>query len=157
MQMLVKALLQQADLGLELLAGASGLGREIDHARVQKPGLALAGLAQAIAPRRLQILGQSEIEYLERESPEGRARANRLLFSSGLAAAIITTGLAPTVGTTDPTGVIQLADGQAYVGANFGYASAAGRLLGDSVFFDANGDGFQDPGEAGIAGVSIWR
>jgi uncharacterized repeat protein (TIGR01451 family) len=64
-------------------------------------------------------------------------------------------GLAPTVGTTDPTGRIQLADGQTYSGANFGYASAAGSLLGDSVFFDANGDGFQDPGEAGIGGVGV--
>jgi uncharacterized repeat protein (TIGR01451 family) len=64
-------------------------------------------------------------------------------------------GLAPTVGTTDPTGVIQLADGQVYTGANFGYGSAAGSLLGDSVFYDANGDGFQDPGEAGIGGVAV--
>jgi hypothetical protein len=64
-------------------------------------------------------------------------------------------GLAPTVGTTDPTGVIQLADGQAYSSANFGYASAAGSLIGDAVFYDANGDGFQDPGEAGIGGVGI--
>jgi uncharacterized repeat protein (TIGR01451 family) len=64
-------------------------------------------------------------------------------------------GLAATVGTTDPTGVIQLADGQAYTGANFGYASATGSLIGDAVFFDANGDGFQDPGEAGIGGVGI--
>ncbi len=64
-------------------------------------------------------------------------------------------GLAPTVGTSDPTGVIQLADGQAYAGANFGYASASGSLLGDSVFYDANGDGFQDPGEAGIGGVIL--
>ncbi len=64
-------------------------------------------------------------------------------------------GLAATVGTTDPTGVIQLADGQAYTGANFGYASASGSLIGDAVFYDANGDGFQDPGEAGIGGVSI--
>ncbi len=64
-------------------------------------------------------------------------------------------GLAPTVGTTDPTGVIQLADGQAFNGANFGYASATGSLIGDSVFYDANGDGFQDPGEAGIGGVGV--
>ncbi len=64
-------------------------------------------------------------------------------------------GLAPTVGTSDPTGVIQLADGQAYAGANFGYASASGSLIGDSIFYDANGDGFQDPGEAGIGGVGV--
>lgn len=64
-------------------------------------------------------------------------------------------GLATTVGSSDPTGRIQLADGQAYAGANFGYASASGSVLGDSVFFDADGDGFQDPGEPGIAGVSL--
>jgi uncharacterized repeat protein (TIGR01451 family) len=64
-------------------------------------------------------------------------------------------GLATTVGTTDPTGVIQLSDGQFYSAANFGYASAAGSALGDSVFLDADGDGIQDPGEPGIAGVSL--
>jgi len=72
-----------------------------------------------------------------------------------LVQATLPPGLAVTVGTTDPTGRIQIANGQAYTAANFGYASATGSLIGDSVFYDANGDGFQDPGEAGIGGVSI--
>jgi uncharacterized repeat protein (TIGR01451 family) len=90
--------------------------------------------------------------------------ANGYYIFTGLAAgdyyvdlvgATLPAGLAPTVGTTDPTGLIQLSDGQAYIGANFGYASAVGSALGDSVFFDANRDGFQDPGEPGIGGVGV--
>ena len=97
MKILAKALREdtQFNLGLELLAGAAGLGRVIDHPRVQKPGLALAGFVQSIRPNRLQILGRTEIEYLKTLEGPAQNAAIELLFNSGLAGAVITTGLSP--------------------------------------------------------------
>ena len=97
MQILVKALRDdtQFNLLLELVAGAEGLTRIIDHPRVQKPGLALAGFVQSIRPNRLQVLGRTEIEYLKTLDEKAQQRATELLFSSGLAGAVISTGITP--------------------------------------------------------------
>lgn len=55
-----------AVLDLELVGGADGLdSREISNPRIQKPGLALAGYLPYVKPGRLQILGESEYDYLE--------------------------------------------------------------------------------------------
>ncbi len=64
--------------------------------------------------------------------------------------------LAPTVGTNDPSDVLALSDGECFVGPDFGYRPAgATALLGDRIWYDADGDGLQDPGEAGIGGVDV--
>jgi HPr kinase/phosphorylase len=61
----VRSLLdEQAGLRLVLLAGESGLGRRITVARIQKPGLALAGFLRQVHPERVQVLGATEISYL---------------------------------------------------------------------------------------------
>ena len=64
------------------------------------------------------------------------------------------TGLALTAGS-DPSGAIYLSEGEDYNEADFGYASATGSALGDTIFYDADGDGWQDPGETGIEGVTV--
>ncbi len=96
MKILAKALRDDTrfHLALELVAGAEGLGREIDHPRVQKPGLALAGFVQSIQPNRLQVLGRTEIEYLSTLDDVAQQRALDLLFDAGIACAVVTTGLA---------------------------------------------------------------
>ena len=54
-----------APLKFEVVAGASGLGElRISNPRIQKPGLALAGYLPYVKPGRLQILGESEYEFL---------------------------------------------------------------------------------------------
>lgn len=53
-----------ASLGLRLIAGEAGLDRIIEWPRVQKPGLAIAGYLAYVKPYRVQILGQSEFDYL---------------------------------------------------------------------------------------------
>ncbi len=69
--------------------------------------------------------------------------------------------LNPYGGTTTPAQNEQLAvtitGGVDVVGVNFGYNSPG--TIGDTVFNDPDGDGIQDPGEAGIAGVKVelWR
>ena len=52
-------------LSLQRLAGEAGLGRPIRHPRVQKSGLALAGHFYGVVPTRVQVLGETELSYLD--------------------------------------------------------------------------------------------
>jgi HPr kinase/phosphorylase len=67
-----------AHLEFDVAAGISGLAdRLITNPRVQKPGLALAGYLPYVKPGRLQILGESEYDFLAtfpRNEAEGRLR-----------------------------------------------------------------------------------
>jgi len=51
-------------LHLELLAGKKGLNKKISIPRIQKPGLALTGDTSNLHPGRIQVLGKSEMRYL---------------------------------------------------------------------------------------------
>ena len=51
--------------------------------------------------------------------------------------------------------MINLSDGQFYEDADFGYSSTTGSSIGDTVFYDADGSGIQEPGEVGIGGVTV--
>src|SRR6266446_7998028 len=62
-----------ADLDLRLLAGEAGLSRPITAAVIQKPGLALAGHTELLRGGTVQVLGRSEVAYLE-QSPADRRR-----------------------------------------------------------------------------------
>ncbi len=50
---------------------------------------------------------------------------------------------------------IVVAPGDVNLLQDFGYQPAASSNIGDLIFFDANGDGDQDAGELGIAGVTV--
>src|SRR6187402_1896760 len=93
----VRDLLEDNALGLKLrlVAGGAGLGREIRHVRIQKSGLALVGHAHVVVPTRVQILGGTEMSYLEALSPEEQVRAAESLFSLGLSCVIVTRGVEP--------------------------------------------------------------
>ena len=68
----------EAGLDLELIAGENGLDRLVQVPRIQKPGLALAGYTKNLHPDRIQVLGSTELTYLEEitaQDPE-RARQN---------------------------------------------------------------------------------
>lgn len=80
----VKSLTSEAlaDLSLQLVAGADGLDRMILKPRVQKPGLAFAGYYEYIKPGRVQIIGASEIGYLNSLPP--RLREKRVRDVAGL-------------------------------------------------------------------------
>lgn len=97
-----------ADLHLSVRAGESGLDKEISIPRIQKPGLALAGFMEYIHPGRVQILGQSEITFLDGLEPDHRREICEDLCSRGAACFIITKGLLPPaelVAVADGTGV----------------------------------------------------
>ena len=55
--------------------------------------------------------------------------------------------------TTSP---IVLAPGDVFVNADFGYRpNSGGSDIGDTIYFDSNGDGDEDAGESGVAGVTV--
>lgn len=93
-------------LELNTLAGASGAGhRQLNSARIQKLGLALAGFTHYIHPGRLQIVGQSEIWYLNQLEPDKRREAIEHLSLHTISCVLVTKGLAP------PVELIEAADG----------------------------------------------
>lgn len=80
---------------LELAAGHDGMERIIDHPRVQKPGLALAGHTHGVVPTRVQILGETEVTYLETLPPDQQIRRAADLFALGLSLVVLTRGVEP--------------------------------------------------------------
>jgi HPr kinase/phosphorylase len=53
-------------LGLVLLGKSVGLDRVISEPAMNRPGLALAGFFSYFAPKRVQVLGNSELSYLRK-------------------------------------------------------------------------------------------
>jgi len=87
-----------ADLDLIVLSGESHLDNEITHPRVQKPGLAFAGYYPYIKPGRVQIVGESETEYLRTLPAEERAERFDRITRLPVPVFIVTKGLAPLPG-----------------------------------------------------------
>lgn len=77
-------------LGLEVVAGESGMGRTIPEAALNRPGLALAGFFKYFAHRRIQVLGLSEQAYLSSMEPEERVSRLRAFFRKKIPCAVIT-------------------------------------------------------------------
>jgi len=81
------------DLDLEILAGGEGLDREIRIARIQKPGLALAGYMDQLHNERVQVLGMTEISYLDTLDDDLAAERMDALCSAGVSCLIVAKGL----------------------------------------------------------------
>jgi HPr kinase/phosphorylase len=96
------------ELRLSLLAGSSGADRPIDHTRIQKSGLALAGHFHGIVPTRIQILGQTEQSFLDSLAPTARGEALAGFFGLGLSCVVLTGQLGAAAGelraSADATG-----------------------------------------------------
>jgi HPr kinase/phosphorylase len=80
---------------VRLVAGEEGQQRTIHHPRVQKPGLALAGHTHGVVPTRVQILGETEVTYLEGLSTDEQAERAAVLFGLGLSLVVVTRGVDP--------------------------------------------------------------
>jgi HPr kinase/phosphorylase len=90
----VRSLLDESSgLRLVLLAGEGGLSRRITNQRIQKPGLALAGYVRQVHPERVQVLGATEISYLQTLSDEEARRSIESFMSLDPACVIVTKGL----------------------------------------------------------------
>ena len=81
-----------ADLGLKTVAGESGFSRPISWGRIQRPGLAFAGFLAFIKPGRIQILGESELNYLDTMPAEVRAERIASICALPVAAFVVTKG-----------------------------------------------------------------
>jgi len=87
-----------SDLRLRVLAGESHLDNKIVNPRVQKPGLAFAGYYAYVKPGRVQIVGESETEYLKTLEPEERQERFEGITSLPVPVFVITKGIAPLPG-----------------------------------------------------------
>lgn len=90
------------ELGMEVIAGQASIKDcFIDSPRIQKLGLALAGFAHYIHPGRVQIVGQSEIWYLEQIEPHRRREVIENLKLDDISCILVTKGLTPPTELTE--------------------------------------------------------
>lgn len=90
----VRELLADVRLGLNvhLVAGKAGLDRVIGHPRIQKSGLVLVGHTHGLVPERVQILGETELSYIEALSVESQREAAAYMFSLAPGLVLVTRG-----------------------------------------------------------------
>jgi len=86
---------RELGLSLEVLAGHGGMANAIRSPRIQKLGLALAGYTAYVHPDRVQMVGGSEINFLQAMDAGARRAAIRRLESLHLCCIVITKGLDP--------------------------------------------------------------
>lgn len=82
-------------MGMRLLAGEAGIGRVIEHPRMQKPSLAFAGFIEYLDDCRLQVIGRTELHYLSTRPDAEQKRVVDALFEQHLAGVVVTRGLQP--------------------------------------------------------------
>lgn len=82
-------------LGLKLIAGQSGLERQIRVPEAHRPGLSLSGYLKSHADKRIVILGKVEIEYLRDLDPAVRVKRLRAILTPLTPAVIVTRNYNP--------------------------------------------------------------
>ncbi len=97
MNITVASLLQDKgkQFDMNVVAGHSGLGNVISSSELNRPGLAFAGFLEVYVHDRVQILGNTEISYLESMTREGRYERLEQAMSFQIPCIICTTGLLP--------------------------------------------------------------
>lgn len=80
---------------LDVRAGKRGLDRRVLNARVQKSGLALVGHFHGVESWRVQILGATEISFLDNLSPDARKKACDDFAGLEPCAIVVTRGVEP--------------------------------------------------------------
>jgi HPr kinase/phosphorylase len=83
------------DLEMRVVAGETGFSRAISWGRIQRPGLALAGFIPYIKPGRIQILGESELNYLDTMPEDIRRERIVAICALPVAAFVITKAQVP--------------------------------------------------------------
>lgn len=81
------------DLKLNLVAGKTGLDKEITAAEINRPGLVLCGYFEHFAPNRIQVFGKGEISYLQTLSEKQSREILEKMFSYNIPCAMITSAL----------------------------------------------------------------
>src|SRR5205823_3823099 len=92
-------------LRLGFLAGARGAEtRYLRTPRIQKLGLALAGFTHYLHEGRVQIIGQSELQFLGQLSSEERREAVARLEFEKISCVLVTKGLTPPAELVEAAG-----------------------------------------------------
>ena len=91
-------------LELELLGSASGLEREITSPEASSPGLVLAGYLNRCPYQRIQVLGETEITYLQSLGVDARTTYLEQFFGFPIPCAFISKQLEP------PAPLLELAE-----------------------------------------------
>jgi len=86
---------QKEKLSLELVAGQEGLQRKIAVPDINRPGLALAGYFDYFAFERIQVLGRTELSYLQGLDQDKVRESVRKLLEWDVCCFVITQGLEP--------------------------------------------------------------
>lgn len=79
-------------LALELLTDERGLAREIHTPDVSSPGLVLTGYTERFPSDRMQVLGETEVSFLESLDPERRRGAIAAFLGFDIPVVFITKG-----------------------------------------------------------------
>ena len=77
-------------LGLKMVAGATGLDKTINSSDAHRPGLALAGFVELFTLDQVQLLGNTEVEYLRSLTPARRRQALEIMYQFDIPCVIIT-------------------------------------------------------------------
>jgi HPr kinase/phosphorylase len=83
------------DLELEVIGGYQGIGRPVFTADINRPGLALSGYLDYFASDRVQVLGNTEIHYMERLSTSELQWHLERMFSFEIPAFLLSRNLEP--------------------------------------------------------------
>lgn len=86
---------KQETLGLQLLTDEHGLDRAIPGPEISSPGLVLTGFTERFPTDRIQVLGETEIAFLQSLDPERRRSSVEVFFACDFPAVFITKGLEP--------------------------------------------------------------
>ncbi len=91
----IREILEDSSLGLKarVIAGAAGLDRLVTHPRVQKSGLSLVGHLHGLIPTRVQVLGETEVSYIEGLDVQAQSAAVSYLFGAHPCCVLVSRGV----------------------------------------------------------------
>ncbi|MDA8131135.1 MAG: HPr(Ser) kinase/phosphatase [Elusimicrobia bacterium] len=83
-------------LGLKAVAGAGNLNRHVTVSEINRPGLAIAGHMEQFRAERIQIIGQGEYAYCQKEdSRRVSANLQKMFSAQDIPCVIVTGGAKP--------------------------------------------------------------
>lgn len=87
---------RRQDFELTLISGnEAGLEKPINNAELHRPGLALTGFLERFASRRVQVLGETEMAYINRLSQDRLTEIADKVFGFDIPMVIISKGITP--------------------------------------------------------------
>ncbi len=91
-QFMVEQLNSTVNLAVEAVNDVDASGRNVTESNLHRPGLALAGYVDLFTYQRVQILGNTENQYLEHLSKEARIEAFKNLIQFPIPCIVLTEG-----------------------------------------------------------------